>query len=45
MRAPKKIPNELKRLINTILERCGDCETWLNGYIEIHGDSLGMAPG
>ena len=32
MRAPKEIPNELKRLINAILKRCGDCENWLNGY-------------
>lgn len=32
MRAPKKIPNELKRLINAILKRDGDCESWLNGY-------------
>lgn len=32
MRVPKDIPNELKRLINAILERFGDCENWLNGY-------------
>ena len=32
MRAPKDIPNELKRLINAILKRSGDCENWLNGY-------------
>lgn len=32
MRVPKDIPNELKRLINAILKRSGDCETWLNGY-------------
>lgn len=43
MRVPKDIPNELKRLINAILKRDGDCEGWLN-IIEIHGDSPGMAP-
>lgn len=32
MRVPKDIPNELKRLINAILKRDGDCENWLNGY-------------
>lgn len=32
MRVPKDIPNELKRLINAILKRDGDCEGWLNGY-------------
>lgn len=32
MRVPKDIPNELKRLINAILKRDGDCESWLNGY-------------
>lgn len=32
MRIPKEIPNELKRLINVILKRNGDCENWLNGY-------------
>lgn len=32
MRIPKYIPNELKRLINAIVERFGDCENWLNGY-------------
>lgn len=32
MRIPKNIPNELKRLINAIVKRSGDCETWLDGY-------------
>lgn len=32
MRVPKDIPNELKRLINAIVKRSGDCENWLNGY-------------
>ena len=32
MRTPKDVPNELKRLINAIVERSGDCESWLNGY-------------
>lgn len=32
MRIPKDIPNELKRLINAILKRDGDCENLLNGY-------------
>lgn len=32
MRIPKDIPNELKRLINAIVKRSGDCENWLNGY-------------
>lgn len=32
MRTPKDIPTELKRLINAIVKRSGDCETWLNGY-------------
>lgn len=32
MRIPKEIPNELKRLINAIVKRFGDCENWLNGY-------------
>lgn len=32
MRIPKYIPNELKRLINAIVKRFGDCENWLNGY-------------
>ena len=32
MRIPKNIPNELKRLINAIVKRSGDCENWLNGY-------------
>lgn len=32
MRIPKDIPNELKRLINAIGKRSGDCENWLDGY-------------
>ena len=32
MRIPKDIPNELKRLINAIVKRSGDCENWLKGY-------------
>ena len=32
MKTPKDIPNELKRLINAIVKRSGDCENWLNGY-------------
>ena len=32
MRIPKQIPNELKRLVNAIVKRSGDCENWLNGY-------------
>ena len=32
MRIPKDIPNELKRLINAIVSRDGDCESWLDGY-------------
>lgn len=32
MRIPKNIPEEIKRLINAILKRYGDCEIWLNGY-------------
>lgn len=32
MRIPKDIPNELKRLINAIVKRSGDCESLLNGY-------------
>ena len=32
MRTPKDIPNELRRLINAIVKRSGDCENWLNGY-------------
>lgn len=32
MRVPKDIPAELKRLINAILKRSGDCEKWLDGY-------------
>ena len=32
MRTPKNIPNELKRLINAIVKRSGDCENWLKGY-------------
>lgn len=32
MRIPKYIPNELKRLINAIVKRFGDCECWLDGY-------------
>ena len=32
MRIPKDIPNELKRLINAIVTRSGDCEHWLDGY-------------
>lgn len=32
MRIPKDIPAELNRLINAILKRDGDCESWLNGY-------------
>ena len=32
MRIPKEIPNELKRLINAIVKRSGDCENWLKGY-------------
>lgn len=32
MRIPKQIPNELKRLINAIAKRSGDCENLLNGY-------------
>lgn len=32
MRILNDIPNELKRLINAILKRDGDCESWLNGY-------------
>ena len=32
MRIPKDIPNELKRLINAIVKRSGDCENCLNGY-------------
>lgn len=32
MRTPKDVPNELKRLINAIVKRSGDCESWLNGY-------------
>lgn len=32
MRIPKDIPSELKRLINAILKRDGDCESLLNGY-------------
>lgn len=32
MRIPKDIPNELKRLINAIVKRFGDCENWLVGY-------------
>lgn len=44
MRVPKDIPNELKRLINAILKRFGDCENWLNGdIIEIHVALPGMA--
>ena len=44
MRIPKDIPNELKRLINAIVKRFGDCEHWLDGYNRAHGDSPGMAP-
>lgn len=44
MRVPKDIPNELKRLINAILKRDGDCEGWLNGYNRNPWDSPGMAP-
>ena len=32
MRIPKDIPSELKRLINAIVKRSGDCESLLNGY-------------
>lgn len=32
MRIPKHIPQELKRLINFIVKRLGDCETLLDGY-------------
>ena len=32
MRIPTEIPNELKRLINAIVKRFGDCENLLNGY-------------
>ena len=32
MRTPKDVPNELRRLINAIVKRSGDCESWLNGY-------------
>ena len=32
MKTPKDIPNELRRLINAIVKRSGDCESWLNGY-------------
>lgn len=32
MRIPKDIPGELKRLVNAIVRRYGDCENWLNGY-------------
>ena len=32
MRIPKDIPNELKRLVNAIVKRSGNCENWLNGY-------------
>lgn len=32
MRVLQDIPQELKRLINAILKRDGDCEQWLNGY-------------
>ena len=43
MRIPKEIPNELKRLINAIVKRFGDCENLLMDIIETHGDSPGMA--
>ncbi len=32
MRIPKDIPSELKRLINAVVRRDGDCENWLDGY-------------
>lgn len=32
MRIPKDIPSELKRLVNAIARRYGDCENWLDGY-------------
>lgn len=32
MKVSKNIPTELKRLINAILKRSGNCENWLNGY-------------
>lgn len=32
MKTPKDTPNELRRLINAIVKRSGDCENWLNGY-------------
>lgn len=32
MRIPKDIPGELKRLVNAIVRRYGDCENWLDGY-------------
>ena len=36
MRIPKGMPNELMRLMNAIVKRSGDCETWLNGYSRDH---------
>lgn len=39
MRTPKDVPNELKRLINAIVKRSGDCESWLNGYITVNAYS------
>ena len=32
MRIPKDISSELKRLVNAIARRYGDCENWLDGY-------------
>lgn len=32
MKVSKNIPTELKRLINAILKRSGNCENWLNEY-------------
>lgn len=44
MRAPKEIPNELKRLINAIVKLLAIAKFGLMDIIEIHGDSPGMAP-
>lgn len=32
MKVSKNIPTGLKRLINAIVKRSGNCENWLNGY-------------
>ena len=44
MRIPKNIPNELKRLINAIVNVQAIAKTGLKSIIEPHGPILGMAP-